>query len=112
MFLLLLAIPLLVIALSVPLIFRLVPRNFFYGIRTRSSLSGSTADWYAINRAGGTALVVGALASMLLTVAMRELGPFGRLQIGILASALPVLLLISLGVALYRQQRSAKDLNP
>ncbi|MEJ2509598.1 MAG: SdpI family protein [Gammaproteobacteria bacterium] len=42
----------LLILLSVPLVLQLVPRNRFYGVRTRKSLSDDTT-WYAVNRYGG-----------------------------------------------------------
>ena len=43
----------LTIFLVVPLIMGWIPRNYFYGVRTRRSLQGSEAEWYAINRKGG-----------------------------------------------------------
>ena len=112
MFALLIAAPLLVICLAIPLILGKVPRNYLYGVRTTQSMAGSLEEWYAINRAGGIAMVVGALASLLAVLAFRLHGPIRGNAFGMLASTLPAFLLVSLGVALYRQQRSAKDLNP
>jgi len=38
--------------LSLPLLFRLIPRNRFYGVRTAKTLSEDRI-WYATNRLGG-----------------------------------------------------------
>jgi uncharacterized membrane protein len=56
----LLRIPLILIALSLPLVFRLVPPNGWYGYRTPRSRS-SPQEWYRLNRLAGLA-VVGAAA--------------------------------------------------
>jgi uncharacterized membrane protein len=50
--------PLVIIALvSVPLVFRWIPQNRIYGIRTRNTLA-DTDTWYAINRIAGISLIV------------------------------------------------------
>lgn len=51
--------PLLLIALGLPLIFRLVPRNYLYGMRTLRTLRGSEETWYRQNIITGVALVAG-----------------------------------------------------
>ena len=43
--------------LSIPLIFRRVPPNSIYGVRTKASFA-SDADWYRINAIGGRYLAV------------------------------------------------------
>ena len=53
---------LLVALLSVPLILRRVPRNAFYGFRTRKTLS-SDAIWYPANVFAGQALVLASVAA-------------------------------------------------
>jgi len=58
----LLLIPAILIALSLPLVFRLVPRNRWYGYRTPRSL-GSDAEWYRMNRIAGVAVIAAAFAS-------------------------------------------------
>ena len=40
---------------SIPLIFKLVPMNPFYGVRIPKAFA-SESNWYAINRVGGVAL--------------------------------------------------------
>ena len=42
--------------LSLPLIFRRVPPNLLYGVRTRAAFA-SDADWYRINAIGGRYLL-------------------------------------------------------
>jgi uncharacterized membrane protein len=50
--------PSVVIALvSAPLVFRWIPQNRIYGIRTRKTLADTDA-WYAINQIGGILLIV------------------------------------------------------
>jgi uncharacterized membrane protein len=49
--------PLLTVGLAVPLIFRKIPPNPFYGLRTRSTFS-SRRIWYAANRIAGIWLAV------------------------------------------------------
>ena len=53
---------LLVAGLSVPLILRRVPRNAFYGFRTRKTLS-SDAVWYPANVFAGQALALASVAA-------------------------------------------------
>ena len=48
--------PLTIIVVSIPLVFGLIPRNGFYGIRVREAFA-SDASWYAINRLGSIALI-------------------------------------------------------
>jgi uncharacterized membrane protein len=53
--------PLLTVGLAVPLIFRKIPPNPFYGLRTRSTFS-SRRIWYAANRIAGIWLAVAGMA--------------------------------------------------
>ena len=56
------AVPLLLIALGWPLVFRLVPRNWLYGMRTPRTLRGTEDTWYRQNVITGVVLVlVGAI---------------------------------------------------
>jgi hypothetical protein len=52
------AVPVLLIALGIPLIFRLVPRNLFYGQRTLRTLRGPEEHWYGQNVISGVAMVL------------------------------------------------------
>jgi uncharacterized membrane protein len=51
---------LLVLLLAIPLIFRRVPPNALYGVRTKASFA-SDSDWYRINAIGGRYLAVSGL---------------------------------------------------
>ena len=56
------AVPILLIALGWPLVFRLVPRNWLYGMRTPRTLRGTEDTWYRQNVITGVVLVlVGAI---------------------------------------------------
>src|SRR5688572_25751065 len=50
--------PILLIALGLPLIFRLVPRNWLYGTRTLRTLRGPEETWYRQNLITGVAMVL------------------------------------------------------
>ena len=49
--------PLLFIALGLPLVFRLVPRNYVYGTRTPRSLRTTEETWYRQNVITGVFMV-------------------------------------------------------
>ena len=55
------------IALSVPLIYQIVPRNCFYGYRTPYTLS-SDQVWYRANRICGIALLMAGILWLALTL--------------------------------------------
>ncbi len=46
----------LMVALSIPLVFRKIPMNRFYGVRIPKSFS-SESNWYEINAYGGRQLI-------------------------------------------------------
>ena len=50
--------PLIMIALGLPLIFRLVPRNLIYGTRSFRTLFGTDETWYRQNVITGVAMVL------------------------------------------------------
>ncbi|MCS7044289.1 MAG: SdpI family protein [Bryobacteraceae bacterium] len=58
----LLAIPAILILVSLPLAFGLVPLNRWYGYRTPRSMS-SPAEWRRLNRIAGMAVIAAALVS-------------------------------------------------
>jgi uncharacterized membrane protein len=64
---------LLILIFSVPLVIGVVPRNRFYGIRTRTTLSDD-AIWYPANRFGGWALTAACLVYLL----MSALAPYDK----------------------------------
>ena len=52
------AVPVLLVALGLPLIFRLVPRNWLYGQRDWRTLRGPEETWYKQNTITGVAMVL------------------------------------------------------
>ena len=58
----------LIVALALPLIYRRVPRNGIYGIRTRASFA-SDSDWYRINAIGGRYLALSGVVIALTGIA-------------------------------------------
>jgi hypothetical protein len=62
-------VPVLMIALGLPLAFRLVPRNIFYGQRDWRTLRGREETWYMQNVITGVAmLLIGTLWLIVLAV--------------------------------------------
>lgn len=56
-------VPLIIIAISIPLIKGIVPRNHWYGFRTSKTLS-SDSVWYQANRIGGNYFVIAGLVQL------------------------------------------------
>jgi hypothetical protein len=54
-------VPVLFILLAIPLILGIVPRNYFYGFRSRRTLAADTL-WYPVNRVAGVSLALAGLA--------------------------------------------------
>ena len=52
------AVPLLMLALGLPLLFRLVPRNYLYGTRSARTLWTNEASWYRQNVITGVVMVL------------------------------------------------------
>lgn len=65
----LLLVPAILVLVSLPLVFRLVPLNRWYGYRTPRSL-GSPGEWYRLNRIAGTAVIAAALASLVIKLSI------------------------------------------
>ena len=64
------AIPVLMLALGLPLLFRLVPRNYLYGMRSARTLWTNEAAWYRQNVITGVVMVlIGAIWLAVLAVA-------------------------------------------
>jgi hypothetical protein len=89
--------PVLILALGIPLASQWVPPNRFYGFRTATTFA-SVEAWYQVNRATGLALIAAGLLSgflvLLLDQGVLSLKPEPRYIIGILLSG--TFLLISL----------------
>jgi len=94
------AIPaLLFFIVSVPLLFRLIPRNRFYGIRTKKTLSEDRV-WYAVNRLAAAGLMTGSVVYGLVAL----LVPYNRLAsdnflkwgIHLAAFVVPIVIALSL----------------
>ena len=75
--------PLLLVALAIPLILDMIPRNGFYGYRTPRTLA-SDEVWYPANRYAGKALVVAGLvwAALPLMVQRNLVNPLGLIVLG------------------------------
>jgi hypothetical protein len=52
--------PITIILTCLPLLFKMIPRNRWYGVRVREAYASEGA-WYAINQIGAVALIVASL---------------------------------------------------
>lgn len=80
--------------ISVPLIFRWVPRNVIYGYRTRATLSDD-ALWYEANAYFGRAFLAGSIVSALAGVVLytwQGIAPDFFLQASVAVLVVPTLL--------------------
>jgi hypothetical protein len=64
-----LTVPAVLIALSLPLVFRLVPRNWLYGLRTPGTMRGPEEIWYRQNAIAGMVGTAIGIVWLLLAVA-------------------------------------------
>jgi uncharacterized membrane protein len=92
---------LLIVVLSVPLAFGLVPPNRFYGVRTAATLADPAA-WYAVNRTGGMALILAGVAYLGALVALPTYDPlqFGTFVAHLVAFAGPIALGVGASLAM------------
>lgn len=58
-------IPILVIVLSIPMVFGIIPPNRYYGLRLEKAYS-SPELWYASNRIGGLYMLVAGIIALLM----------------------------------------------
>jgi formate hydrogenlyase subunit 3/multisubunit Na+/H+ antiporter MnhD subunit len=73
--------PLTIILVCLPLVFDLIPRNRWYGVRVREAMASDRA-WYAANRIGGVALIGACLIWLVAAVyAPRYVKPIGVLAV-------------------------------
>jgi uncharacterized membrane protein len=63
-------IPLVIIALAIPLIAGWAPPNFWYGVRTPKTMS-SPRIWYPANRRAGIYLLIASSVTLLAMLALR-----------------------------------------
>lgn len=61
----LVATSLIMIGLALPLILKKVPKNDFYGLRTKRTMSGSDEHWYEANRTAGVCICAGGIITFL-----------------------------------------------
>jgi len=93
------AIPILSIATAVPLVAQKVPRNWWYGFRTRKTLSDD-GIWYRANYLGGLNLLYAGILTLLInSVLAMTLNHLAATLIGsaVVAIAMGTAMAISLG---------------
>jgi uncharacterized membrane protein len=88
-------VPLLIIAISVPLFLGKVPRNRWYGFRTPKTLS-SDSVWYPANRIGAQYLCIAGLIELIAFAIGFWLWPAETAAYGGLLVALPLVIAVVL----------------
>jgi hypothetical protein len=82
--------PIMIMLVCLPLLFGLVPRNRWYGVRVREAVA-SDAAWHAVNRVGGMALI----GACLIWLAAASYAPREYVKpIGVVAIVLTIALLV------------------
>jgi uncharacterized membrane protein len=74
--------PIVIIFVSIPMIFGLIPRNGFYGFRTPTTLR-SDAVWYPANKMAGILFTVAGVIWLLLAIFLPE-SPNNVIGVGLL----------------------------
>jgi uncharacterized membrane protein len=101
-----LIVPLLLVGLSLPLIYQVVPRNWLYGFRTPYTLS-SDQVWYRANKICGVALLIAGIFWLALAVVLPKIITPTWVAYGVAQSfgigSLAVALLVSTWL-IYRRQ--------
>jgi uncharacterized membrane protein len=88
------------ILLALPLVFKKVPKNHYYGIRTSRTMSGSSEQWYAVNQTGGYGLAIAGVITLLsCLIAPRFLSDSHTITL-VCVGVLVVSVVISLGASL------------
>lgn len=88
---------------ALPLAFKKVPKNHFYGIRTPRTMSGSNEQWYAVNQIGGYGLAIAGVITLLSCfIAPRFLSDLHTVTL-LCAGVMVVSVVISLWVSLLIQ---------
>jgi uncharacterized membrane protein len=92
--------------LAIPLVFNAVPRNRFYGVRTRRALSNDQA-WKRINRVGGIAIMIASVVYGTIALACpydrRASSNFLTWSIHLIAFVVPLVIGISVAVRYARE---------
>ncbi len=88
-----------VILVSLPLAFKKVPKNNFYGIRTSRTMSGSSEQWYAVNQTGGYALAIAGAITLLSCFVAPQFSSDNHTVTLLCTGVLVISVLISLGVS-------------
>ena len=86
-------VPLLIIAISIPLMLGKVPRNHWYGFRTPKTLS-SDAIWYPANRIGGKYLCIAGVIELIAFAIGFAFWPAQTLVYAGLLATLPLLVAV------------------
>ena len=81
------------IGISLPLLAGKVPKNDWYGVRTKRTMNGSEANWYLVNCRAGRALRVAGFLMLAICIGVGFLGKFPAI-LGIACTALFVGLLV------------------
>ena len=92
------------IVMALPLWFRRVPPNRWYGVRTRATLSDESL-WYDVNEACGRDLFIAGVLVLLGTMIIERVGALWVPELRNLAAA--AVLIVSLGWVSLRAMRGA-----
>lgn len=93
-----------IMLIATPLMLEKVPKNGFYGFRTRASMEGSEEEWYRLNRIAGCGMFVSGFVSVISCLIVPDFVLNESSAIAICAGVL-VISLVAAAVVAALQQR-------
>ncbi len=93
------------ILLSIPLILKKIPPNYFYGVRTRRTLSDENL-WYVVNHHFGKSFLIGGVCIFVAASALAAAG--SKLDPAIIALILILVTIGSLAFAILRCRKTCR----
>jgi uncharacterized membrane protein len=94
---------LLIMLVSVPLMLEKIPKNSFYGFRTKLTMSGSDQAWYRTNRIAGIGLFIAGFISFVSSLLVPQLLSDPHLAASLCTGIIVASILAATGIA-YLQQ--------
>lgn len=98
----------LIIFVSLPLIFRKIPKNRFYGFRTRKTMSGSDEYWYSSNRSAGFAMFLAGVVSFVACLLIPLFVPDPRMIRSTWSYVAIASIVCAFGYSLMKERKSAR----
>ena len=101
-------VPVLLMFISVPLILKKIPKNRFYGLRTRKTMSGSEEYWYRANQSAGFGMFLAGVVSFLAGLLIQMFVANEKMALRVWSFVLIVSVLAAFGFSMMKDAKSAE----